>query len=601
MNIKERIKQHILITDGAMGTYYEEKYAEEQGLSERANVEYPERIKAIHLEYMEAGARLIRTNTFAANTMFFSDKQEAFDIVRKGYAIAREAVAEFEAVHPGEEIVIAADLGPIYDMDHLEYDNVLEEYKQICDIFLAEGAKCFVLETQSDFVYIEPVTTYIKEHSDAYVLVQFAFDKSGYTRSGLSVKRVAVQAAGLATIDAYGFNCEMDSTHMYQMLEKLDFPNEKPVSVLPNAGYPYMLRGKTIYSNNAAYFVEKMKLIAGLGIDIAGGCCGTTPEYIGQLSQALENIPHATKRFGVVAQEQVKAQLSVFEEKLMRGEKTYIVELDPPFNTDCTKQLKGAGKLKHAQVDLITLSDSPMARARMDAGQLAVKLQQETGVAVMPHISCRDRNVIALRSGMLGMHMNGIRHFLMVTGDPVSRADRERVTAVFDFNSIKFMQYVKEMNADVFAEEPVFYGGALNYHGANPDAIIARMKLKCEEGCSCFLTQPIYTIEDVERIRYIKERTDTRILCGIMPLVSYKNAMFVQNEMPGIHVSEEIVNRYREDMTREEAEEAAIAISVETAEQLYEIADGFYFMTPFNRTELICKIIEAIRAKHEQE
>lgn len=601
INLREYIKNNRIITDGAMGTYYEVKYGQERALSEKDNIRHPERIKAIHKEYLEAGARLIRTNTFAANTMFLSGMETVLQTVREGYRIAEEAVREFEEANPIEQAFVAADLGPIYDLDHQEYEAVLQEYKDICDAFLACGAECFVLETQSDFVYIEPIAAYIKEKSDAFIIVQFALDKSGYTRAGLSASRVVAKASSIAAIDAYGFNCEMDSTHMYQMLKELTFPNEKYLSALPNAGYPYTLRGKTIYSNNASYFVEKMEQIAGLGIDIVGGCCGTTPEYIRILSERLKNVARTDKRIGVITQTDVAdSKLSVFEEKLMRGEKTYIVELDPPFSNDISKVEQGAVDLKNACVDMITISDSPMARARMDAGQLAVKLQNESGVAVMPHISCRDRNVIALRAGILGMHMNDIRHMLIVTGDPVSRADRERVTSVFDFNSIRLMQYVQEMNRDVFAGEPVFYGGALNYHGANPDAIIARMQSKKDAGCNCFLTQPVYTAEDVERLAYIKSKIDTKLLCGIMPLVSYKNAMFVKNEMPGIHVSDEIAGRYREDMTREEAENTAVEISVEIAEQLYEIADGFYFMTPFNRTGLICRIIEAIREKHEE-
>ena len=183
-----------------------------------------------------------------------------------------------------------------------------------------------------------------------------------------------------------------------------------------------------------------MKDIAALGTDILGGCCGTTPEYIALLSGELQDVPKAAKKIENVVTQEVTRTPSIFEEKLSRGEKAYIVELDPPFSEDASKVMKGAEDLRKCNVDLITLSDSPMARARMDAGQLAVKIQQKTSVAVMPHISCRDRNVIALRAGLLGMHMNDVRHFLIVTGDPVSRADRERVTSVFDFNSIKLMQ-----------------------------------------------------------------------------------------------------------------------------------------------------------------
>lgn len=598
MNIREYLRENRIITDGAFGTYYEDKYNEEKAIPERENTVHPNRILAIHREYLEAGARLIRTNTFAANTMFLSDIEEVRTAVRAGYELAVQAVAEFRAGHPREQAYVAADLGPIYDMDHQGYEGVLQEYYDICDVFLSCGADCFVMETQSDFTYVEPVCRYIRSRSDAFILVQFAVDKSGYTRGGLSMARVVERAAALDSVDAYGFNCELDAAHMCQMMGKLAFPNEKYISALPNAGYPYTLRGQTIYSHNAAYYSEKMAEIAGLGIDIIGGCCGTTPEYIRLLVQQTDGVKRPRKKIGVLPKADVEGRLSSFARKLERGEKAYIVELDPPFGNDAGKVLQGAQELKRMDVDLITLSDSPMARTRMDAGQLAVRLQRETGVEIMPHVSCRDRNMIAMRGGFLGMQMNGIRHFLIVTGDPVSRADRERVTPVYDFNSIKCMQYVKEMNQDVFASEPLVYGGALNYHGANPNAIVERMRLKQAAGCGFFLTQPVYTQEDVDRLRYIKERIDTKLMCGIMPLVSYRNAMFVCNEMPGIHVSDDIVSRYREDMDREEAEEVAIQVSVEIADRLYAIADGFYFMTPFNRTGLIARIIAAIRQQH---
>lgn len=591
MNLKEYLKSHRLLTDGAMGTYYEKKYTIKNGIAEIENLNCPEKIKAIHLDYIRSGARLIRTNTFACNTMFLEDIEEVKACIRAGYKAAKAAVEV-----SGEDVVIAADLGPIPEMEFEEKEDVLGEYRTICDTFLEEGAECFVFETQSDFYYIEPITAYLKEKADVFIIVQFSCDKSGYTKSGLNMERIIQTAANLETIDAYGFNCGMEAAHLYQMLEKVTFPNEKYVTALPNAGYPYTLRGKTIYSNNEEYFVEMMEKIAGLGINIIGGCCGTTPSYIEKISTHLEQIPLSEKRIGIVPAEESRTKMSAFEEKLGRGEKTFIVELDPPFGIDTKKVMEGSRRLKKAGVDLITLADSPMARVRMDAMQLASAVQREVGIAVMPHVCCRDKNVIALRSAMLGAYMNELRHFLIVTGDPIPREARGHIKGVFDFNSIRFMEYVKEMNRDVFIDDPVFYGGALNYHGANPDAIIRRMQQKIDAGCSCFLTQPVYSKEDIERLTYIKKHIDAKLICGIMPLVSYKNARFVANEMPGIFVPEEVVLRYREDMSREEAEEVAVEISLELAEELEETADGYYFMTPFNRSSLIARIIEQIKA-----
>lgn len=599
MNIKEYICSHRLLADGAMGTYYEERYGREGGLAEHANETNPQRIKDIHLAYLRSGARLLRTNTFATNSTFFPEKKRVGRNIRKAFEIAREAVAQFHEEQPSQPVFIAADIGTIFDAEQFEYKQVLEEYFQICDYFLDCGSDCFLFETQSDFAYLEPISRYLKEQANAFVMAQFSFDKSGYTRSGLSVDKMMRTAAKMNTIDAYGFNCGMGATHMYQLLKDLTFPDDKYVSALPNAGYPYAMRGKLLYSGQAGYFVEEMKKIAGLGIDIVGGCCGTTPQHIQALEKALNGFPRQEKRKGSLKTVKVEQTRSAFERKLDSKKKVYIAELEPPFLADVEKVLDSAKKMDRAKLDLITLSDSPMARPRMDAGQLAVFLQSKINIPVMPHICCRDKNVLALRSGLLGTYMNQIRHYLIVTGDPVAREDREHVTSVFDLNSIKLMNYIHVMNEELFAKEPVFFGGALNYHGSNVEAILKRMQQKIENGCRFFLTQPIYTDADIARIHLLKSRVDTKILCGIMPLVSYKNALFMKNEMPGIQVSDEIVQRYRPDMDRKEAEETAIALSLEIAKKLMHVADGFYFMTPFNRAELICRIVNEIRSLEE--
>lgn len=592
MNLQEYLKEHRLIADGAMGTYYEKKYTVRSGIAEMENLSCPERIQEIHLDYIRSGARFIRTNTFACNTTFLGDIEQVKECIRDGYQAAVSAVEV-----SGEDVVIAADIGPIPEMNFEDREGILQEYQTICDTFLEQGAQCFVFETQSDFTYIEPMAAYLKKKADVFIIAQFAFDKSGYTKSGLGIERMIQTAAHMEELDAYGFNCGVEAAHLYQMLKDVTFPNDKYVTALPNAGYPYTLRGKTIYSNNEHYYVEMMEAIAGLGINILGGCCGTTPAYIEKLTEKLEGIPLAEKNIGKTGEDNGKVRISRFEKKLNHGGKMIIAELDPPFGIDTHKVFEGSKLLAEAGVNLITFGDSPMARARMDAMQLAAAVQRKTGVPVMPHVCCRDRNVVALRSAMLGAYMNEIRHFLIVTGDPVPRDARGHITGVFDFNSIRFMEYVREMNRDVFAKEPVFYAGALNYHGANPDAIIRRMQQKIDAGCRCFMTQPVYSKEDVERLSYIKERIDAKLFCGIMPLVSYKNAKFVANEMPGIFVPEEIVNRYREDMSREEAEAVATEIAVEIAQDLRNTADGYYMMTPFNRAGLIAGIIQQIREK----
>lgn len=609
MKLQDYLRDHRLITDGAMGTYYEKKYGDAGPFPEQENLLHPERILEIHLEYLKAGARLLRTNTFATNPVFFPEEKERLSGLKAGYAIAKSAVSRFrEETGCGDEIYIAADFGPIGELDEQSGAEVLADYKRMCDVFLECGAEVFVFESQRDDKYVKKLADYIKERCpQGFVLVQFTFDKSGYTRAGLSLRRINESMARDAeSIDAYGYNCGVEAGHLYQLLCGQPPCCDKFLSALPNAGYPLTLRGKTIYTENERYFVEKSVDIAALGADIIGGCCGTTPGYIRDLAQALIHVPKGKKKVYALPEAALERTQCApgtasgagasFMDKLAAGDKPIIVEMDPPFNGDISKVEAGARRLKEAGIDLLTLSDSPMARARMDAGALAAKLIREVGVPVMPHIACRDRNIIGLRGMLLGDYMNEIRQLLIVTGDPVARDARGTISGVFDMNSIRLMEYVKHMNEELYANDPLHFGGALNYHGANPDAIIRRMEKKIEMGCEYFLTQPIYSDEDVARIAYIKERLGTRakLCCGIMPLVSYKNAMFLHNEMAGIHIPEETLSRYSPDMTREAAQAVAVELSLELVDKLSDYADAYYFMTPFNRADLICEIISGM-------
>ncbi len=610
MSLQEYLRERRLITDGAMGTYYEKKYGDADVFPEQENLLHPERIRDIHLEYLHAGARLLRTNTFATNPVFFPEETQRLENLRAGYDIAEAAVQKYrEETGCAEDIFIAADFGPIGELEEQSAAEVLKDYRQMCDVFLDCGATVFVFESQRDDKYVKQLADYVKERCcDAFVLVQFTFDKSGYTRAGLSVRRINESMAGAdaASIDAYGYNCGVEAGHLLQLLQAQPPYCRKFLSALPNAGYPLSLRGRTIYTENEQYFVKKSVEIAALGVDIIGGCCGTTPGYIRDLAQALEGVergdkqvisrpPHADVqiRQNGLAEESVS---DAFLDKLSSGKKPVIVEMDPPFNGDISKVLAGAEKLAQAGADLLTLSDSPMARARMDAGALAAKLIREVGIPVMPHIACRDRNIIGLRGMLMGDYMNDIRQLLIVTGDPVARDARGTISGVFDMNSIRLMEYVTHMNEELYADDPLHFGGALNYHGANPDAIIRRMEKKIEAGCEYFLTQPIYSDEDVERIAYIRDALGerTKICCGIMPLVSYKNAMFLHNEMAGISIPEEILAKYDPDMSREAAQAVAEEITLQLAGKLSGIADAYYFMTPFNRADLICEIIAGL-------
>ena len=267
------------------------------------------------------------------------------------------------------------------------------------------------------------------------------------------------------------------------------------------------------------------------------------------------------------------------------------VELSPPPDANPEKIMDAANLLKRNDVDVITFPDSPSGRTRTDSILMAVKVARETGMTVMPHICCRDKNAIAIRSQLLGAHINGVKNFLVITGDPVPTLLREDVKSVFNFDSVGVMKIMKEMNQEEFAGDAVAYGGAINQNRLNLDFEIGRIQKKCKAGARFFLTQPVFSDEEIERLRRIKAETDTKILCGIMPLISRRNALFMKNEMTGIHVTQEIVDRFREGMTREENEAVGVKVAREMIQKTRDFVDGYYFSIPFHRVYLLEEIL----------
>lgn len=593
MGLLDKIKDHILLMDGAMGTYYNQQYGTELE-AEEANLVHPEEITAIHKAYIEAGAELIRTNTFAVNHLMFPKREECKRAIHAAIACARQAVAE-----SGREVEIAASIGPIRQTVTEDDENTIKEYQFLINSMLAEGIRIFVFETMLELKWVQPLSEYCKSQcEESVVIVQFSLNPSGYTQYGFGMKEIIDKLCQMEAVDIFGFNCGVGAAHLRKLLEKQTFPKECILSVLPNAGYQQELRGRMHYGDDPEYYAKQMERMIPLGINIAGGCCGTTPEHIAALKKVLGGQapqPKEVVEENADGESVSNAAPTDFISKLERGEKVFVVELDAPFDAQMDKFSKGVYALKENGVDMITVSDSPLARSRADAALLAVYAKRLTDISVMPHVAMRDRNLIGLRSEILGVHANGIRDFLVITGDPVGPDNRGKITGVFDVNSIRFMEYLQHMNEEIFPDQPVYYGGALNYAGNNIRAIVGRMRKKMEAGCAYFLTQPIFSEEDVQRVIELKEMTGAKIICGLMPLVSYRNALFMKNEMPGIHVNDEILNRYDPEMSREEAEDTAVALCLDIAEALRGAADGFYLMTPFHRVGLVNRIINAIK------
>lgn len=606
MDIREYLLSHRLVTDGAMGTYYAQIKKQESLVSEWANLKEPEVIAKIHRDYLAAGAALIRTNTFAAGRQALgtsAKKQE--EIVRAACRIARAELSAHTA-GTGKACFMAGDIGPLRELsENGETADVGAEYRALVDLFLEEGVDALWFETFPDLNGMEEAVIYAKEKCPGiFCAGLFSVNQNGYSAAGIRADRLIAQAGKVEALDAVGLNCGVGSGHMLHIVENLHLPEHKYFCALPNAGYPEQLHSRMVFVRNENYFCQNMERIAACGVPVIGACCGSSPEYIRELSQKL---PPAVPEEGTGKQRQEKniAEIKISQEdfsariqtennflmQLFAQKKVIAVELDPPYDADDKKIIAAAARLKELGADIITIADSPQGRSRMDSVLTAVKLTNITGMPVMPHICCRDKNMIAMRSVLLGAYANEIRNFLFVTGDPVPGELRSSATGVFDYHSMKLMGFVREMNREHFADEPIVYGGALNQGRANFEKEMERTRKKMDAGASYFLTQPVYGGEDIERLYRLKQTLKTKLLAGIMPLVSYRNANFVKNELVGIHVPDEVLSAYHPEMGREEGEAVGVRISLGVMKELDHFVDGYYFMLPFNRVGLLEKIL----------
>lgn len=593
MNIREYLKKSKLIADGSFGTYYSQKY-KTVDIPEYANITASQRISEIHTEYISSGAKLIRTNTFASNTYSLDCSiEEVKENIKAAYKIAKEAVEQ-----SGKEIFIAGNIGPVPAVFQPDFEAVEEEYYQIAKTFIDEGADILCFETFTQSEHIMPAIKRIKEECNPFIIVQFCVNQYGYSEAGESAERLVSETAFSKCVDAVGLNCGVGPAHMQQILSRINLNNNCFVTAMPNAGYPLLVRNRVKYADNPIYFASKVNDMALLGADIIGGCCGTTPDYIREVAKTVDLTPTVKSDETSANNENEKPVIkkSFFRnaDGTIKDKKLIAVELAPPFGADDKKLLEAAHMLKGLGVDVLTFPDSPSGRTRIDSVLMAQKVKNVTGFEVMPHICCRDKNAIAMRSTFLGASINDINNFLIITGDPIPVMARQVVKSVFNFDSVGLMRIADEMNSEALKDSPLTYGGAINQSRRRIESEIKRVQKKMEAGAEFFLTQPVFTAEDAERLRRVKEETGARILCGIMPLVSRKNALFMKNEISGVNVTDEVIERYPENADREDGENVGVELAKEMIAATRDFADGYYFSFPFNRTYLLKRIIQEL-------
>ena len=589
MNIREYLAGgKPLLFDGAMGTYYAARPGRTEIPCEQANLSAPGEIAAIHRAYLEAGAQAIRTNTFDLGT----DWGAAEAVIRAGCAIARAAAEPFGAW-------VFADLGPAPQAGGMDPGGA---YCRQAEVFLAQGLTHFIVETLPSGEGVPELARYLKERCpQAFLLVSFAAAPDGFTREGLSARALLERAAALDGVDGVGLNCVSGPRHLLEFIRGLDLTalSGKPLSVMPNAGYPTVLGRRVAYQGGPDYFAGQLAETARSGAAIIGGCCGTTPDHIARAAQALAEPP--APPVALSAQPRARAEArpaqNRLRDKLEAGTRVIAVELDPPADDNVDSFMAGVRALRDAGADAVTVADCPVGRPRADSSLLACKIRREAGVEPLPHLTCRDRNLNATKALLLGLSMEGVHNVLLVTGDPIPTQDRDEVKSVFNFNSRKLMRYVSGL-ADHGLSVPFQIFGALNVNAPNFAKQLELALEKEEAGAAGFLTQPVHSPRALENLALARHKLKGKLLGGVFPIVSHRNALFLNNEVAGVSVPEETVRRY-EGLGREEAEELALELSVRAAWDMAPFTDGWYLMTPFRRTALIARIMGRLLAGEE--
>ena len=583
--VRELLAQGVLLFDGATGTALCAQSGEGEAV-ERLCLTQPQRVLALHRAYLAAGCRAIKTNTFAAHvSLACENEDDQKTLIRAAYDLARRAGDAYDAA-------VFADIGPA----PTDTDSAAACYIAMAEQYLNVGATCFLFETMQSGEGLAEAAAYIKASCpDAWIMVSFAADADGFTRAGEQASALALQMSACGAVDAIGLNCICGAYHIRQLLSTLDV-GDKWMSAMPNAGYPHVEEGRTYYDSAPAYYAQQVMECVKAGARIVGGCCGTTPEHIRQIARLLGTSMPPRVRMGdeKAAQPPEKGCRSRILRRLEQGRRITLVELDPPRSADIGGFMEGARQLEQAGADAITIADCPIGRARMDSSLLACKLSRELGIEALPHMTCRDRNVNATKALLLGLSMENVHNVLAVTGDPIPTGDRGSVKSVYQFNSRVLAKFIRGLGESGEAE-PFFVCGGLNINAVRFDSELDRAKEKMDCGVSAFLTQPVLSEQaalHLERAR--DELRGAKLIGGLFPVVSEKNARFLQSEVHGITVDEAVVRAYA-GLDRAQGEDMAVRLCREAASRISPFVDGYYIMTPFQRVELVCRVIRATR------
>jgi homocysteine S-methyltransferase len=604
----------IHVFDGAMGTMLYSKGIYINRCYDELNLVAADLVREVHSEYIRAGAEIIETNTFGAT----ANKLQSYgldsnlrEINIRAARIAREAA--------GDRIFVAGAIGPlglrIEPYGPTSFDEARVMFSEQVAALLEGGVDLFVLETFSDISELRQAISAVRELCDLPVVAQVTIQMDGNTLFGTTPEVFTTRLDEWGA-DVIGLNCGVGPALVLNAIEKMRPLTTRKLSAQPNAGLPRDVGGRQIYMCSPEYMAEYSRRIVQTGAKFVGGCCGTTPAHIKMIADALRQLNPRTQKVAVgqpaAAVHDLKPpgvnvvpseERSNWARKIAKGEFVTTVEVLPPKGCNPWKTLDSIRLLKEAGVDGVNIPDGPRAQTRMSAMATAVMVQREIGMESVLHYCCRDRNLLGMMSDLLGGAALGLRNLLLITGDPPKMGPYPDATAVFDIDAIGLTNMVNKLNHGLdIGNNPI--GDPTSFSigvGVNPGAVnmeeeLRRFEWKIEAGAEYAITQPVFDTQQLREFLKRIEHCRIPIVAGIWPLVSFRNAEFLHNEVPGVHVTADIMDRMRaaSAISKEAARDEGLKIARESLLEVREFIQGVQVSAPFGNVKYALEVFEVL-------
>ncbi len=619
---RELFARKTVLCDGAMGTMLYSRGIFINRCFDELNLSQPEMVRAIHEEYLQAGAQVIETNTFGGNAYrleHFGLREKVRAVNVAGVRIARECVSEIRSKQSAEAFVAGAlgplgqRVGPGQAVSEAEAEAAyVEQIRALAEGGPGVGADLLIAETLPSLSEAEAVVRAARSGApELPLIVMFTVDAEGKCPDGTSPE-VAAQRLTELGVDAIGCNCSDGPQTVLRVIERMRAVTSLPLAAMPNAGIPKSVDGRSFYMTSPEYMGSFTRKAARAGANFIGGCCGTTPAHIRAMRGAMRAMEAQEAGAEAVESRTPAAQMVGEVEPPMLGERSRIgsmiaagefctlVEIVPPRGIDCSKELEGARYLYKLGVHAINVPDSPRASARMSAQSLCVQIQQQVGIETVLHYTCRDRNMLSIQSDLLGASSIGLKNILCLTGDPPKMGNYPNATAVFDVDAIGLVKVVQDLNHGMdIGRNPIGVSTGLTVSvAANPGVAdieqeIRRFELKVEAGAEFCITQPVFDLDLLEVFLRRVEQFRIPVIAGIWPLTSFKNAQFMKNDL-GVRMPDEILERMSRMSSPEESRAEGVRIAREMLTEARRHVQGVQVSAPFGKYSAAAEVLEAL-------